>query len=495
MTPARGAPARLRSEPRRGWLRRLASAAVRLAPAAVLGLATATLGLGAAPAAAAPPDDERIREILLSRVVHARQAPGAVVGIVTPAGRRVIGVGRLSLDDPRTPDGKTVFEIGSVTKVFTALLLADMARRGEVALDAPVADLLPSEWRVPSHEGRPIRLVDLATQTSGLPTSPSNFKPRDFGNPHADYGLERLGAWLAGYALPQAPGARFEYSNVGVGLLGHALTQRARRAYPALVRERITGPLAMADTDDNGAPAPARPVAGGHSWAMAPVDRWTSPELPASGFLRSTPDDLLTLLEAFTGLRESALAPAMKTMLETRRPGGIRPSTHMGLGWMLAPADEGEIAWHPGRTGGYLSFIGFQARTRTGVVVLANAGAFPAVSDIGLHLLDPRQALAHPRPPRLAPPMRLDAADAKPLTGRYEWLDGLDLEVLHEDGRLFVRAGSPRRFELFPDGEGAFELRDAPARLQFDQGLGGEVRALNLTLWGREYRAWRRADR
>lgn len=445
--------------------------------------------------AAAPPDDERIRKILTSRIVQARHATGAVVGIVTPAGRRIVGVGRLSFDDPRLPDGRTVFEIGSVTKVFTALLLADMAWRGEVTLETPVADLLPSELRVPSHEGRPIRLVDLATQTSGLPNSPANFKPRDFANPHGDYGIDRLGAWLAGYALPHEPGTRYAYSNVGVGLLGHALSQRARRAYPALVRERITGPLGMADTDDNGVAAPARPVAVGHSWALTPVDRWTSPELPGSGFLRSTADDLLTLLETFAGLRDAALAPAMKTMLETRRPGGIPPSTHIGLGWMLVPADDGEIAWHPGRTGGYASFIGFQPKTRTGVVVLANANTYAAVSDIGLHLLDPRQALADPRPPRLAPPMTLDAADAKPFIGRYEWLDGLDLEVLHADGRLFVRAGSPRRFELFPDGDGAFELRDAHARLQFDQGSSGEVRALNLTLWGREYRAWRRAER
>ena len=102
--PTRGARARLGAKSRRGWSRHLAMAVLRLAPAAVVGLATATLGLAAAaPAAAAPPDDERVREILLSRVVHARQAPGAVVGIVTPAGRRVIGVGRLSLDDPRTP--------------------------------------------------------------------------------------------------------------------------------------------------------------------------------------------------------------------------------------------------------------------------------------------------------------------------------------------------------------------------------------------------------
>src|SRR5204863_10176282 len=142
----------------------------------------------------------------------------------------------------------SVFAIGSITEVFPASRLGGMASRGEVRLDAPVAKYLPSSAHIPSRNGRQITLLDLVTQSSGLPRMPSNFTPRDSMNPYADYSVQQLYAFLSGYQLTRDIGATYEYSNLGVGLLGHALALKAEMSYEQLVTRRILAPLALTET-------------------------------------------------------------------------------------------------------------------------------------------------------------------------------------------------------------------------------------------------------
>ena len=132
-------------------------------------------------------------------------------------------------------DADSLFEIGSITKVFTATLLADMVDRGEVALDDPVSKDLPETVRVPERNGRKITFVDLATQSSGLPRMPDNMHPRDPANPYADYTLEQLYDFLGRFTLTRDIGSQYEYSNLGVALLGGALARRAGASYEALL--------------------------------------------------------------------------------------------------------------------------------------------------------------------------------------------------------------------------------------------------------------------
>src|SRR6202162_2452563 len=127
-----------------------------------------------------------IREILVNRIDQQRQPVGIVVGVVEPTGRRVVASGNLANGDPRTLDGDTIFEIGSITKVFTSLLLADMVNRKEVALDDPAAKYLPEHLRMPERGGKAITLLDLSTHSSGLPRVPGNLNPKDPTNPYAD---------------------------------------------------------------------------------------------------------------------------------------------------------------------------------------------------------------------------------------------------------------------------------------------------------------------
>src|SRR5688572_23142555 len=200
------------------------------------------------PSAASPvPTDDEIRRIIAERVDKHRQSIGIVVGVIEPAGRRIIAYGTRARGDAGPLDGDTVFEIGSITKVFTSLLLADAAQRGELALTDPVAKYLPATVKVPER-GRAITLQDLATHTSGLPRLPTNFQPKDGTNPYADYSVEQMYAFLSGHELAREVGALYDYSNFGAGLLGHALSRRAGLDYEALVRARITNPLGMKST-------------------------------------------------------------------------------------------------------------------------------------------------------------------------------------------------------------------------------------------------------
>ena len=271
---------------------------------------TAAMAWAQAPSTT-PPSDAEIRQILADRVDKQRQSVGIVVGVLEPAGRRIVTYGSPAKSDPRRLDGETIFEIGSTSKVFTALLLADAAERQEVALTDPVAKYLPASVRMPKR-GRDITLQDLATHTSGLPRLPTNLSLKDAANPYADYSVDQLYAFLSSYELPRDVGAQYEYSNLGGGLLGHALALRAGMSYEALVESRITRPLGMTSTRITLSSEMKSRLATGYGPTLQPTANWDLPTLAGAGALRSTGNDLLTFsvcrdrLEAFAagaGLR------------------------------------------------------------------------------------------------------------------------------------------------------------------------------------------------
>jgi D-alanyl-D-alanine-carboxypeptidase/D-alanyl-D-alanine-endopeptidase len=172
----------------------------------------------AAPGASASiPAEEEIRRILVERVDVQRRSLGLVVGVVTPEGRRVVSYGVANQGDPRPVDGDTIFELGSVTKVFTSLLLADMVQHGEVSLSDPVGKYLPDGVKLPQWQGRSITLADLATHTSGLPFWPSDLPLLEDVPAYSKYTVEQLYGFLASYEMPREPGTRWEYSNTGGG--------------------------------------------------------------------------------------------------------------------------------------------------------------------------------------------------------------------------------------------------------------------------------------
>jgi serine-type D-Ala-D-Ala carboxypeptidase/endopeptidase len=340
-----------------------------------------------------PPGDSEIQQILAERIDGERRGVGIVVGVVTPEGRRVISHGGFARTDLRRLDGDTVFEIGSVGKVFTALLLADMVQRGEMALNDPIAKYLPPDVKVPQFGGRSITLLDLATHTSGLPRMPSNFAPLDPTNPYADYSVAQLYSFLSRHELTREIGAKYAYSNLGYGLLGNVLARRAGLDYEALVKSRVAVPLGLNSTAMVLPSSLAAKLAVGHNEMLQPVPNWDDTTLAGAGSLRSSVNDLLTFLAAHLGTADTPLGSAMAAMLAVRRPTGT-PDLDIALGWHLSRQDGRELVWHNGGTGGYSSFIGFCPQARIGIVVLANSEI--GVDDIALHLLDRHRPLDQP---------------------------------------------------------------------------------------------------
>lgn len=428
------------------------------------------------------PSDGEIRRILIDRVDIQRQTLGIVVGVIDSKGQRIISYGALDQNDARQLNGDTEFEIGSITKVFTSLLLADMAQRGEVRLDDPVAKFLPAAVKIPSWGSRQITLIDLSTHTSGLPRTPSNLLPKDPDNPYADYTLDQLYQFLSGYTLSREIGTRFEYSNVGASLLGHALSRRGGMEYELLVRQRITAPLRMSDTVIALSPSQHARLAVGHDGALQPVKNWDFVALAGGGALRSTVNDLLKFLSAELGYTNSPLKASMAAQLTVRRPAGA-PNLAIALGWSVQTEPNGTVVWHNGATGGYMSFIGFNPATRTGVVALTNAAALIGPDDIGRHVLI---GMPLAKVPASHIEIALDAKAKQALVGKYQMAPGRVLTISIEGDQLFAQPTGDSKIAAFPESATQLFLKALDAQLTFVIGADGKAAKLVLHVNGRD---------
>lgn len=324
-------------------------------------------------------------EASLRPIVDEGKVVGMAVGIIAPSGRWVYGLGTTSKDArlSRIPTGKTVFEIGSISKAFTGILLADAVIRGEVALDDPVNRLLPDDVKVPSRDGKEITLLHLATHASGLPRLPNNLK-LDLHDPYRDYSDQDLYRFLSAHTLKRDPGERSEYSNLGMGLLGFALTRRAGKArYQDLVIERIAEPLHMRDTLVTLNESMQTRLAEGHTTRGVKTSNWTFETLAGAGGLRSTVDDMGRLAAFVLNPDDSTLGKAVRLAITPQRSladGG----PEIGLAWIV---HSNGTLFHNGQTGGYHSFIGIRPDRGTALVVLGNS-ATEAIDEAADQLLE-----------------------------------------------------------------------------------------------------------
>jgi serine-type D-Ala-D-Ala carboxypeptidase/endopeptidase len=327
------------------------------------------------------PTDEYITG-LLEELVPDGHPGGIVVGIVDPDGTgRVIGYGRAERGGS-TLDANSVMEIGSITKVFTGVLLADMARRGVVSLQEPLGDLLQPRTSIRSATGREITLLDVATHTAGLPVMPDNFPPGDPVRAYAGYTIEQLYEFLSSYQVPREPGEVYEYSNL-LSLLGHALAARAGMPYEIILRERVLDPLKMKHTAITLSPEMELSLSKGHTRQGDLAPYFVAPAFAPSGGLKSTMNNMLKFASANLTEAHTPLHDALRDARAPRRP---VDGEYVGLAWGVN--QEGTMVGHSGGTFGFSSYINIDTEKRRAVVVLANFAGRDA-NWVGVHLLDP----------------------------------------------------------------------------------------------------------
>ena len=436
--------------------------------------------------AAETPSIGEINNVLRQCVETQNRAPGIVVGVIDANGTNVVAYGVRERGKPGKVDGDSIFEIGSITKVFTTILLQQMVERGEVKLDNPISKFLPSIVKAPSRDGRVITLVDLATHTSGLPTLPENLSPKDGDDPWADYRVDQMYDFLSHYKLPRKPGEKFEYSNFGMGLLGHILALRAGTNYEALVVSRICDPLQMNSTRITLSPEMKSRLATGHSAIGPPVKNWGSLALQGDGAFCSSANDMLKFLAANMGRGKS---PLSATMAKTHVP---RHNAHLGmkvdLGWMEFSFFGLKYTWHNGGTGGYRSFIGFDPKGEHGAVVLLNE--VNEVDDVGrfLFLHDTYDSLDRFKAPRQRTVAQIDHQIYDAYTGRYKFNSKHLLTVTRDGDRLLAQDSGPMEFpyEIFPESKTEFFLTAVDAQISFGTNGAGTVTEAILHQDGKE---------
>ena len=290
----------------------------------------------------------------------------------------------MSIDGPE-PTADTIFEIGSITKVFTAFLLADMVERGEVALSDPVRKYLPASVMVPSRRGRDISLVDLATHTSGLPRDSVTVDLQSDNNPYVGYAPSDLYAFLGSYRLERDPGSRWEYSNVGMGLLGHVLALRAGVSYEDLLRRRIFEPLGMANTTITVDVEPRSRRATGYNSRLLPVPPWTGGVVAAAGGVNSTSADM-SKFAADVIDAQSPRKAVFARMTSVKRP-SEESRVQQALGWNVFRLGSNEILAHSGGTFGFQSRLIVDITRRRAAIAWLNGVGGGGVSDlVGLAL-------------------------------------------------------------------------------------------------------------
>jgi len=418
------------------------------------------------------PDPEMVKSLLVRVVDEERLVPGIVVGMIAenPQERWVVGYGRLSASDERVPDGDTVFEIGSITKVFTGTLLAQAVLNGEVKLDDPISMYLPEGVTPPEYEGKPITLLDLATHTSGL--------PRELGEvtSYKDYTIDHMYAFLSRIRLTRAPGSAYEYSNYGFGLLGDLLARRAGQAdYETLLVERITRPLGMDSTRVVLTSDMESRLAAPHSTYSVRILSEDLPGYAGAGMIRSTANDMLTFLAANMGLTETELQPALQMANTPQRPTvgpGYGPGS-IGLGWFVPESGQG-MHTHGGLTAGYNSLLGWDSERRIGIVMLVNS----AINTVGIDLfLMSESARLMDTIPQADPQVLATYA------GRYQFPDGFVVTIRVDGASIFLQVPDKPEIKLIAISENQFFVFDN--KFTFYTNDRGEVDRMEMMyIWG-----------
>ncbi|MBP6530130.1 MAG: serine hydrolase [Burkholderiales bacterium] len=458
--------------------------------------------LGVAPVFGQP-TDARVKEILTQRIDVDKQAVGIAVVITEGANVRVVTHGHTSLNKTDAITGDTLFEVGSITKTFTTLLLADMVLKGEVKLDDPVERWLPQGvlgLKLRDHTGAPIRLVDLATHRSGLPRLPNNMVNGTSHDPYVDYREQQLLLYLKerevaiesdGGKTTKKRDEAYAYSNLGMGLLGYTLARAANTTYANLLQTRVLTPLGLTSTYLTVPRSETGRYSAGHyldkGVTLRGARHWRFDVIAPAGALSMSAKDIARYGQAASGAIDTPLREAFE-LAQKRYGDGISPMNPTGLAWILAPLNGRTVVNHDGMTGGFAASLWVDPERKSSVAVLSNASA--AVLDIGLHLIEPSIPLKNLAAMR-AIAVAVDAKLMAQYVGTYALSPSFSVTIRLRDGKLFGQATGQGEFEIFGKNNSTFFARITPLEIVFEDVKDGKAGSFSLTQGGNTRKATR----
>lgn len=410
---------------------------------------------------------------------------GMVVGLIDGKDTVIKGFGVASKETSKAPDASTVFEIGSITKTFTATLLAEEVIKGEMKLSDTAQMYLPEGITLAQVGDRPITLEDVATHYSGLPRMPEDFKPANAEDPYADFPVEKLWEAVNTVKPVRAPGAAPEYSNFAFAMLGQIVARKTGMSYRDLIKSRIFKPLGMTHSDtmltDTMKPASAQ----GYASDGKPTPHWTLTGFAPAGAINSTLTDMLAYLHANMAASDAASASelnrAMVMAHEPRADMAPNGAVRIGLAWLTTPTGDGY--WHNGGTGGFRSFAGFTNDGERGVVILSNSGG-QGVDEIGFHLLNTSAAL-----PEIKTEITLAADKLDEYVGTYAVTPQAGFTVKRKGDQLEVQLTGQGFAPVYPDKPDHFFYKVVPADITFERTADGKISGLTLHQNGQNTRA------
>ncbi|MCU0444280.1 MAG: serine hydrolase [Microscillaceae bacterium] len=412
---------------------------------------------------------QTIQEAIVRRV-NSGYCEGIALAVFENGKTEYFNAGYLNQSQKRKIDANTVFEIGSISKTFTALLLAQAIQKGQIGLDDPIQKYLPKDVVLPTQGDKQITFRHLATHTSGLPRLPTNL-PTDSDDPYAQYDKNQMYAFLKKCKLKGKIGEKYEYSNLGVGLLGLILAEINQTTYPNLLNDWIFKPLQMAHSQtivefpkdfDN----IATPHLGGQA-----VKMWSFDALAGAGAIKCSVDDLLKYLKIQMGIGNKKLAEIAQTTHNEQFK--IDENSRIALGWHLQKNAEQTYIWHNGGTMGSHSFMGFDAQKQKGVVVLCNSA--DEIDELGWSLLTGKIDL---KPRKTA--IKLPADVLKNYEGKYDFGGGFIITVFVAGENLMAQATNQDAFRIFAESETKFFYTVVEAELEFLKDSAGVVKELIL---------------
>ena len=417
-------------------------------------------------------DSGYIRDRLESAV--SRGTVGAAVfGAYDQGDVAIYGYGRVGPDQPREPDGDTLFEIGSITKVFTAILVQRLVDQDRVAWDHPISRYL-GDVSFENESVGAITLRSLATHSSGLPRLPDNLAPEDGLDPYADYEQSELNSFLGSFD-PEYPSTEYAYSNLGLGLLGSIAAEAAELGYPAAIARYVLEPLGM---DRSFASYPEEPdanMASGYS-SGAVVPAWTFDALAGAGAIVSSANDLMNLIRASC---KGDVTDMHKAIVATQQ---LQDGDRMALGWHTRSDRDGNtVYWHNGGTGGFASFLAVNPATSQGWLILAASTEYGWLTELGFS-------------PLAAPEESAEAIDLAPYTGVFQLAPSLFLTISERDGQLFGQATGQGAFPLTHKGGREFEFAAARIEITFEAPSDGISPGIEFVQAGQKIDAPRVAD-